>query len=511
LRTFHTGGTALLVASQSSVIAKFDGIVNFENMKIVRYLDDEEEETQIVVSRSGVINLIDPDSNRVLTKYDAIYGALLKVHDNDKVSKGQMIYEWDPYNSTIITEEDGTVRYRDLIPNITYREVNDEQTGHISKVVVETKDRTKSPSIDIVDDKGVVLKSYSIPTKAQIRVDDEVIVSKGTPLVKIPRDLGRMRDITGGLPRVTELFEARAPQNPSIVSDIDGTVSFEKQKRGQRVIVVTSLDEKTKIEYTVPIGKYVLVQEGDFIRAGDRLTEGSINPHDILRIKGPNAVQEYLVNEIQEVYRMQGVKINDKNIETIVRQMLQKMRIVDSGDSSFLENDHIDRIKLSDENEKIKNHVVIIEKGDSKLKEGQLVSKKKIREINNELVKKTKEVATFRPAEPAIAEPLLLGITQASLTTESWMSAASFQETTKVLSDASVAAKIDNLAGLKENIILGQLIPAGTGLRHYQEMNVTSDVGNIFGRRSETPPPPPVNTVKDNIEEMINEEIKVDY
>ena len=505
LRTFHTGGTALLVASQSSVVAKFDGMIQFENIRIVSYEEDEGN-VQVVVSRSGVINIVDPDSNRVLTKYDATYGAVLKVKEGQRVAKGSMIYEWDPYNSTIITEVSGRIRYRDLIPNVTYREINDEQTGHITKVVVDSRDRTKSPTIEVVDDAGKVLKLYSIPTKAQLRVDDDDLVGVGTPVVKIPRDLGRMRDITGGLPRVTELFESRAPQNPAIVSEIDGIISYEKQRRGQRIIVVTSLDEKTKTEYSVPIGKYILVQEGDFVRAGDRLTEGSINPHDILKIKGPNAVQEYLVNEIQEVYRMQGVKINDKHIEVIVRQMLQKSRIVDSGDSSFLENDNIDRIKFLDENDKLKNHVVITEKGDSKFKAGQLVSKRKIREVNVELKKKEKAVAEFRPAEPAIAEPLLLGITQASLSTESWLSAASFQETTRVLADASVAAKVDNLMGLKENIILGQLVPAGTGLRYYQEMKVMSDVGNIFGRTE-----PEANMSQDHMEPSTTKSAPVRY
>jgi DNA-directed RNA polymerase subunit beta' len=483
LRTFHTGGTALLIASQSNVAAKFDGKIQFENIRMVSYQNDEENEVAVVTSRSGSINIIDVDSNRILTKYDATYGAELKVRDGDIVRKGQMIYDWDPYNATIITEVEGRVRYKDLVPNVTYREVNDEQTGHITKVVVDFKDRTKSPCIEVIDDKGILIKTYNIPTKAQIRVDEDEVVGIGTALVKIPRDLGRTRDITGGLPRVTELFEARAPQNPSIVADIDGIITFEKPKRGSRVIGVTSLDEKTKMEYSVPIGKYVLVQEGDFVRAGERLTEGSTNPHDILRIKGPNAVQEYLVNEIQEVYRMQGVKINDKHIETIVRQMLQKVKIMDSGDSMFLENDNIDRIVFLDENEKLKNHVVVVEKCDSKFKEGQLVSKKRFREVTFDLKKKTKRPPESRPAEPAIAEPLLLGITQASLTTESWLSAASFQETTRVLADASVAAKVDHLIGLKENIILGQLIPAGTGLRHYQEMTVISDVGNIFGRK----------------------------
>jgi DNA-directed RNA polymerase subunit beta' len=481
LRTFHTGGTAALIASQSSVVAKFEGKIKFENIRIISYEGDDGL-IQIVVSRSGEIHIVDPESDRTLTKYDATYGAELLVNEGDIVKKGQMIYEWDPYNASIVTEATGRVRYRDLLQNVTYREVNDEQTGHITKVVTDSRDRTKAPAIEIIDEDGQVLKTYNIPTRAQLRVDDDEMVTIGSPLVKIPRDLGRTRDITGGLPRVTELFEARAPQNPASVSDIDGIVSFGKQKRGQRVVVITSLDEKTVMEYSVPIGKYILVQESDFVRAGDRLTEGSINPHDILRIKGPHAVQEYLVNEIQDVYRMQGVKINDKHIEVIVRQMLQKVKIVDSGDSTFLENDNVDRLRFKDENDKLKAMVVITEKGDSKFNENYLMSRKKVREANRELKKQGLRAAGFRPAEPAVSVPILLGITQASLTTESWLSASSFQETTRVLSDASIAGKVDNLVGLKENIILGQLIPAGTGLREYQEMLVTSHVGNIFGR-----------------------------
>ncbi len=481
LRTFHTGGTAALVASQSEVNAKFDGIVQFENVRTVSFEGDDGTVT-VAVSRSGVINIIDQQSNRVLTKYDVMYGADLSVHDGEKVKKGQKIFEWDPYNMSIIAEVAGKIRYRDLVLNVTFREVNDEQTGHISKLVIDSRDRTKSPSIEIIDDDGAVLKTYNIPSRAQLRVDDNDLIGIGTPMAKIPRDMGRTRDITGGLPRVTELFEARSPQNPAVVSDIDGLVSFGKHKRGQRVINVTSLDEKTVMEYSVPMGKYILVQEGDFVRSGDRLSEGSINPHDILRIKGSNAVQEYLVNEIQEVYRMQGVKINDKHIEVIVRQMLQKVKIVDSGDSAFLENDQIDKLRFYDENQSLKNMVVVTDKADSKFNEDTLYSRRKVRDANIELKKQDKVVAAYRPAEPAIAEPILLGITQASLTTESWLSAASFQETTRVLSDASVAAKVDNLNGLKENIIIGQLIPAGTGLRHYQQMTVISEVGDIFGR-----------------------------
>lgn len=478
LRTFHTGGTALLITSQSSVTAKFDGIVQFENIRTVSY-EENESDVFVVVSRNGVINIVEPDSNRILTKYDAMYGSVLKVKNGDSVKKGQLLYEWDPYNATIISEASGRVRFKDMIHNVTYREINDEQTGHITKVVIESKDKSKQPSIEIIDDEGNVIRSYSVPTKAHLRVEEDEFVGVGTPLVKIPRDLGRMRDITGGLPRVTELFEARAPQNPAYVSDIDGIVTFDKVKRGQRTLFVTSLDGKTKIEYNISFGKYTLVQDGDFVRAGDRITDGDINPHDILRIKGPNAVQEYLVNEIQEVYRMQGVKINDKHIEIIVRQMLQKYRITDPGDSRFLENDYVDRIRIIDENEKLKKQVVITDKGDSKFKNGQIVWKDYFRSVNQELRKKGKKVAQSRPAEPALAEPVLLGITQASLATESWLSAASFQETTRVLSEAAIEAKIDYLYGLKENIILGQLIPAGTGLRHYQDMKVQSLNKNI--------------------------------
>jgi len=482
LRTFHTGGTASLVASQSTVIAKFPGQIEFENVKIVTY-EEEGKEVNVVVSRSGVINIKDIETGRILTHYDATYGAEIKVKDGDKVAKGDMIYEWDPYNASIIAEHSGTVRFKDLILNTTYREVNDEQTGHITKVVMDSRDKTKTPQIEIVDENGEILKSYNIPSRSQLRVDNHESVRIGTPLVKIPRDLGRTRDITGGLPRVTELFEARSPQNPAVVSEIDGLVSFEKHKRGQRIIVVTSVDGKTKTEYSVPISKYVLVQDSDFVRAGDRLTEGSINPHDILRIKGVNAVQEYLVNEVQEVYRMQGVKINDKHIEVIVRQMLQKVKIIDSGDTDLIENDHVNKNRFLDENERMKGMVVVTDKGDSKFNEKHLYLKRKVRQANSELEKKEKQVADYRNAEAAIGEPILLGITQASLTTESWLSAASFQETTKVLSEASIGAKIDNLEGLKENIILGQLIPAGTGLRDYQKMVVTTKVGNIFGNK----------------------------
>lgn len=480
LRTFHTGGTASLITSQSSIVAKFDGLIQFDRVKTITAIE-EENDVELVVGRGGVINILEPDSHRVLTKYDAMYGARLFVKEGQLVTKGALIYEWDPYNASIITEREGRVRYRDFIENVTFREEIDEQTGHITKTIIDSRDRTKSPMIEILDDEGNHLQSYILPTSAQIIVDDNEWVTVGTTLAKIPRDAGKTRDITGGLPRVTELFEARSPQKSAIISEIDGTINFGKPKRGSRIITVTSFDGQTVKEYAVPFNKYVLVQENDTVRSGDRLTDGSIDPHDILRIKGANAVQEYLVNEIQEVYRMQGVKINDKHIEVIVRQMLQKVKITDPGDSQFLENDQIDRIRFLDENEMLKNMVIVTDKGESKMKLGALVDKRRIREINAELKKKSKTESESRPAEPAIAEPLLLGITQAALMTESFLSAASFQETTRVLTEAAVAARVDTLIGLKENILLGQLIPAGTGLRQAQDMLVTSDIGNIFG------------------------------
>ena len=489
LRTFHTGGTASLSSNQSMAVAKFSGIVQFENVRIVTTPGDEED-LNVAVSRAGVINILEPDSNRIVTKYDVIYGAELQVTDGQKISKGDVLYEWDPYNSVIITEKAGRVRYRDLVSNLTFKEAIDEQTGHTTKIVIDSRDRTKSPAIEIVDEDGVLIQSYIIPTRAQIVVDDAELVGIGTKLVKMPRDLGRLRDITGGLPRVTELFEARSPQAPAAVTEIDGIVSIDKPKRGSRIIAVTSLDGELRREYSVPIGRHLLVQEGDLVRAGDRLSEGAINPHDILHIKGINEVQGYLVNEIQEVYRMQGVKINDKHIEVIVRQMLQKVKITDAGDSRFLENDQVDRLRFTDENTRIKTCVVVTDNGDSKLKVGQILQRKEVRAINEELKKKEKATVKSRKAEPAIGEPLLLGITTASITTESWLSAASFQETTKVLSEASSAARADNLLGLKENIILGQLIPAGTGLREYKQMLVTSEVGNIFGADAIIPEEP---------------------
>jgi len=470
LRTFHTGGTASLIAAQSQIATKFDGRVKYEGIKFIK-IEGETDSRLIVSGRSGVINILDPD-NRVLTKYDVPYGATLTAADGSQVKKGEIIYEWDPYNAVIISEHSGTVKYQDLIENQTYREEPDEQTGHIQKVVIDTRDRSLSPSIVLVGKKGQKLGSYIIPTRSHLVVDDGQEIKAGTILVKIPRDIGKTRDITGGLPRVIELFEGRSPADPAIVSEIDGIVKFGQQKRGSREIIVVSHDGKDQRSYLIPLGKHVLVQDNDVIRAGERLSDGAIDPHDILRIKGVAAVQEYLVNEIQEVYRMQGVKINDKHIEVIVRQMLSKVRVVEPGDTRFLEGDYVDKMRFEQENELLKDKVVITSKGDAKVKNGQIVPKKLIREMNSELRKKAKKVAEYRNAEAATSEPVLLGITQAALSTDSFISAASFQETTKVLTDAAIEGKVDHLLGLKENVIMGHLIPAGTGLKKFRNIMV---------------------------------------
>ncbi len=470
LRTFHTGGTASLIATQSQIISKFDGKVKYDGIKFLKQIDADGK--LIVLGRSGIIHIVDSD-NRVLTKYDVPYGATLLVADGTSVRKGEIIYEWDPYNAVIISEHPGIVKYQDLKENVTYREEPDEQTGHIQKVVIDTRDRSLSPSLLITNEEGQTIGSYIVPTRSHLGVNDGESVQAGTVLVKIPRDSGKTRDITGGLPRVTELFEARSPADPAIVSEIDGVVRFGIQKRGSREIIVKSHDGMDERHYLVPLGKHVLIQDNDVIRAGERLSDGAIDPHDILRIKGVGSVEEYLVNEIQEVYRMQGVKINDKHVEVIVRQMMQKVRIIDPGDTPFLEEDYVDIQSVNEQNEILKDQVNITGKGDSKLKNGQIISKKKIREVNTDLRKKSKKIVEYRDAEPATAEPVLLGITQSALSTESFISAASFQETTKVLTDAAIEGKVDYLLGLKENVIMGHLIPAGTGLKKFKNIIVT--------------------------------------
>lgn len=479
LRTFHLGGTSSRIASQSQVETNIDGKVQFEKITFVEKTESDpfggpDYKVKVVTGRRGAIGIYD-DNNRQLKKFDVPYGAELVVDEGQLIKRGVPIYNHDPYNALIISDISGKVKFVDLIDGSTLKQVTDEQTGHVQKVVTDSKDKTLTPSI-IVDNGNGEKKSFNLPTRSYLSIDEGDTIAAGTVLAKISKQTTKSRDITGGLPRVTELFEARSPQEPAIVSDIEGVVKFGARKKGSREIIVNAHDGSDEKKYNVPLGKHILVQDGDDIPAGEKITDGPINPHDILRIKGTSAVQEYLVNEIQDVYRLQGVKINDKHIEVIVRQMLQKIKIVSPGDTKFLEEDIVDRNEFLDENNKIVNMVNVEEKGDSKLKANQLISKVKFREINADLKKKDKKLAVARDAFPATFEHILLGITQAALSTESFISAASFQETTKVLANAAIEAKIDKLIGLKENVVMGHLIPAGTGLKKYRKLLLTSEI-----------------------------------
>ena len=467
LRTFHIGGTASRIAAQSQVVSKNEGTIEWDGLKVVKREDDD----IISLGRNGRIKILDPD-NRVIERLTVPYGATILAKDKDKVEKGSVIFKWDPYSAVILSNASGRVSFNDIIENLTYREELDETTGMKQRVVIETRSRNLSPTIDIVDKDKNSLASYVIPTASFLQVDDNDDIEAGDVLVKIPREISKTRDITGGLPRVAELFEARRPKEPAVVSEIDGIVHFGEMKRGVRRIMVTSEDGHEEKLYLIPYGKHVLVHDGDFVHAGEKLSEGSVAPHDILAIMGSNKVQEYLVNEIQEVYRLQGVRINDKHIEVIVRQMLQKVRVEDPGDTIYLEGDQVDRLSFLRENEKNRNHLVITDPGDSKLKVGELVSNDKFQQVVSKLQTGKKTVPQARPAQPATFQPLLLGITKASLTTESFISAASFQETTRVLTDASVEGKIDLLNGLKENVVMGHLIPAGTGISEFRNVRV---------------------------------------
>lgn len=477
LRTFHLGGTSSRIASQSQVETNVNGKIVFEKISFVEKIEKDpfggpDMAVKVVTGRRGAIGIYDED-NRQIKKYDVPYGAELVVNDGDLVQKRTPLYNHDPYNAVIISDVSGTVRFTDLIDNITLQQVTDEQTGHVQKVVIESKDKNLTPSIIIITKDGDS-KPFNLPVKAYLSVEEGETISAGTVLAKISKQTSKSRDITGGLPRVTELFEARSPLETAVVSEIEGFVKFGARKKGSREIIITAPDGSDEKKYNVPLQRHILVQENDEIPAGEKITDGPVNPHDILAIKGTSAVQEYLVNEIQDVYRLQGVKINDKHIEVIVRQMLQKVRIVSPGDTKFLEEDVVDKIEFIEENSKIENLVYVEEKGDSKFKIGQLVTKSKIREINSDLKKKEKREAVVRDAEPATFENILLGITQAALSTESFISAASFQETTKVLANAAIQAKVDNLLGLKENVVMGHLIPAGTGLKKYKKITLKS-------------------------------------
>jgi DNA-directed RNA polymerase subunit beta' len=471
LRTFHVGGVAGSASVESSLFAKFDGTIQFDGLRTVTAQNNEGENIQVVIGRTGEVRIVDVKNDRLLITNNVPYGSTLLVKDGQQVKKGDVICTWDPFNNVVVAEIAGQIKFENVIEGVTFREEADEQTGHREKVVIETKDKTKIPTL-IVEGKDV--KTYNLPVGSHIVVDETEDVKAGQVLVKIPRTLRMQRDITGGLPRVTELFEARNPGNPAIVCEIDGVVSFGAIKRGNREIVVEAKDGVVK-KYLVPLTRQILVQDGDFIKAGAPLSDGQVSPGDILAIKGPFAVQEYVVNEIQEVYRLQGVKINDKHIEVIVRQMMKKVEIVDPGDTRFLEEDLEDRFDFIAENDWIFDKKVITDPGEStKLKAGQIVSLREIREENSVLRRSDRKPVEYRDANSATSHPVLLGITKASLGTQSWISAASFQETTKVLSSAAIQGKTDDMLGLKENVITGHPIPAGTGLREFENMIVGS-------------------------------------
>ncbi|MBN8785772.1 MAG: DNA-directed RNA polymerase subunit beta' [Terrimonas sp.] len=471
LRTFHVGGVAGSATVDSQLTAKFDGTIQFDGLRSVTAENNQGEKTQIVIGRTGEVRIIDVKNDRLLITNNIPYGATLLVKDGQTINKGDVICTWDPFNNVIVSEQAGSIKFESVIEGFTYREEADEQTGHREKVVIETKDKTKIPMLLV---EGKEIKTYNLPVGSHIVVDEAEEVRAGQVLVKIPRVLGKLRDITGGLPRVTELFEARNPGNPAVVSEIDGVVTFGAVKRGNREIIIEAKDGVVK-KYLVPLTRQILVQDGDFVRAGTSLSDGQTAPADILNIKGPYAVQEYVVNEIQEVYRLQGVRINDKHIEVIVRQMMKKVEIVEPGDTKFLEEDLEDRFEFIEENDWIFDKKVVTDPGDSaKLRAGQIVSLRELREENSILRRADKKLAEYRDANPATSKPVLLGITKASLGTHSWISAASFQETTKVLSSAAIQGKTDDMLGLKENVITGHPIPAGTGLREFENIVVGS-------------------------------------
>jgi DNA-directed RNA polymerase subunit beta' len=471
LRTFHVGGTASRMESDSQHKAKFDGKVEFENVRVVEY-DDGEEIHNVVLSRAGELKLIDEDG-KVLNTYNVPYGSEMLVEEGDNVPKGMPLCKWDPYNALIFSELEGTVEYKDIIEEITFTADTDAQTGHREKVIIDSRDRSLVPTLVVkgVDDR---IRENTLPVDTHIVVEDGDKVQAGQVLAKIPRAASKSKDITAGLPRVTELFEARSPSDPAAVTEIDGIVKMGGRKRGSQEVIVESKDGTDEKKYLIPLSKHILVQENDFVKAGQALSDGTIPAQEILNILGPFAVQSYLVNEIQEVYRLQGVKINDKHIEVIVRTMMQKVEVTDPGDTMYLEGDKVDRFELNNRNDELIGKFVVTDPGGSELKRGVILDRREVREVNNELIKEGKDELQTREAEPAISKPILLGITRASLSTESWLSAASFQETTKVLTQASIEAKKDHLRGLKENVIVGHKVPAGTGLLKYDELIVGS-------------------------------------
>lgn len=477
LRTFHVGGVAgANIASLSKIEAKYDGVIEIEELRAVDYANAEGKDYQVVIGRSAEMKIVDKNTHIILASGNIPYGASLYFRNGDSLKKDDLICEWDPYNALIISEVNGKVVYEDVIENVTFREESDEQTGYHDKVIIETRHKAKNPSLKIINEKTKeMIKQYDLPVGAHIIVNEGDKIKAGEILCKIPRAVGKSGDITGGLPRVTELFEARNPSDPAVVSEIDGVVTFGKKlKRSNKEVIITSKTGEEK-HYLVPTTKQILAQENDYVKAGTPLSDGAITPSDILAIKGPTKVQEYIVNEIQEVYRLQGVKINDKHFEVVVRQMMRKVEVEDPGDTRFLEGEIVNKVDFQEENDWIYGKKVIIDPSDEgDHKSGQIIAARKLRDENSVLKRKDKKLIDARDARPATARQILQGITRASLQTKSWISAASFQETTKVLTDAAVNAKQDDLAGLKENVIVGHLIPAGTGLREYDKIMVST-------------------------------------
>ncbi len=469
LRTFHVGGIASNIATENSLVSKYDGVLEIDELRAV---DSETEKCKIVVSRLAELRIVDPHTKIILHNHNIPYGSKLFFDHGATIQKGDKIIEWDPFNAVIVSEVAGKLSFESMDENVTYKVESDETTGLKEKIIIESKDKTKIPAAHILNADNEPLKNYSLPLGAHVVKEEGDMIKAGEVLVKIPRAVGKTGDITGGLPRVTELFEARNPSNPAIVSEIDGEVSFGKIKRGNREIMVTSKLGEVK-KYMVPLSKQLLVQENDYVRAGMPLSDGAITPSDILAIKGPTAVQEYIVNEVQDVYRLQGVKINDKHFEVIVRQMMRKVEIVDPGDTRFLEQQVVDKLEVMEENDRIWGKKVVTDAGDSgTLNAGQIVTARKLRDENSMLKRRDKRPVEARDAVPATTNQILQGITRAALQTTSFMSAASFQETTKVLNEAAICGKIDRLEGLKENVICGHLIPAGTGQREFEKLTV---------------------------------------
>ena len=474
LRTFHVGGIAGNISEENSVISKFDGNIEIEDLKTVKGKNNEGEEVEIVISRTSEIKISDPNTGLTLSNNNIPYGSFLYVKNKKKIKKGTLICEWDPYNGVIISDYAGKISYENIEQGLTYEVEIDEQTGFQEKVIIESRNKKLIPTLHVKNSKNEIIRSYNLPVGAHLVVNDGDKIDLGKILVKIPRKSAKTGDITGGLPRVTELFEARNPSNPAIVSEIDGVVSFGKIKRGNREIIIEAKTGEVR-KYLIKLSNQILVQENDFVKAGTPMSEGSITPNDILNIKGPSAVQQYLVNEVQEVYRLQGVKINDKHFEVVVRQMMRKVKIQDSGDTIFLQDQLVHKSDFIDENDNIYGRKIVEDAGDSEtFKVGQIISSRDFRDENSILKREDKNLVVARDARPATATPILQGITKASLQTKSFISAASFQETTKVLNESAVNARVDYLDGLKENVIVGHKIPAGTGLRRYDDILVGS-------------------------------------